>query len=138
MCAQSKTVTAEEAARLLHISKRKCSWMLQNGHIPCIDTGKKTKRYTIAKGHLKSASTHGEPIIAQAWLADFCCHYGYHIVKKSEKHKNLEESFFKPPKNNSSPGESLGFIFIPPPLNFIIFEFLIKLTLTNDLIWSII
>ena len=174
MCAQPKTVTAEEAARLLHISKRKCSWMLQNGHIPCIDTGKKTRRYTIlrkdvlrcarsidsiefpqmfssvkesrkkpnltaeqceaymshllakwrtkpsvltvraisellgyrkktvarwiAKGHLKSASTHGEPIIAKAWLADFCCHYGYHIVKKSEKHKKLEESFFKPPK----------------------------------------
>ena len=40
MCAQAKTVTAEEAAKLLHISKRKCAWMLQNGHIPCIDTGK--------------------------------------------------------------------------------------------------
>ena len=166
MCAQAKTVTAEEAARLLHISKRKCAWMLQNGHIPCIDTGKKTRRYTIlrkdvlrcarnidsiefpqmfssvkesrkkpnltdeqceaymshllakwrtkpnvltvrtvsellgyrnqtvarwiAKGHLKSASTHGEPIIAQPWLTDFCCHYGYHIVKKSERHKKLE------------------------------------------------
>ena len=174
MCAQAKTVTAEEAARLLHISKRKCSWMLQNGHIPCIDTGKKTRRYTIlrkdvlkcarsidtiefpqmfssvkesrkkpnltaeqceaytshllakwrtkpsvltvravsellgyrkqtvarwiAKGHLKSASTHGEPIVAQPWLANFCCHYGYHIVKKSERHTKLEESFFKPPK----------------------------------------
>ena len=49
MCAQAKTVTAEEAARLLHISKRKCSWMLQNGHIPCIDTGKKTRRYTILR-----------------------------------------------------------------------------------------
>ena len=47
MCAQSKTVTAEEAARVLHVSKRKCAWMLQNGHIPCIDTGKKTRRYTI-------------------------------------------------------------------------------------------
>lgn len=174
MSAKSKTVTAEEAARLLHISKRKCAWMLQNGLIPCIDTGKQTRRYIILRkdvfgcarsidsiefpqiftsvkesrkkpnlsderieaytsyllakwctkpnvltvraisdllgyrkqtvarwittGHLKSASTHGEPIIAQPWLADFCCHYGYRIVKKSEKHRKLEESFFKPPK----------------------------------------
>ena len=42
-----KTVTAEEACRILHISKRKCAWMLQNGMIPCDDTGKKTRRYTI-------------------------------------------------------------------------------------------
>ena len=49
MCAQAKTVTAEEASRLLHISKRKRAWMLQNGHIPCIDTGKKTRRYTILR-----------------------------------------------------------------------------------------
>lgn len=42
-----ETVTAEEACRILHISKRKCAWMLQNGMIPCEDTGKKTRRYTI-------------------------------------------------------------------------------------------
>ena len=43
----NKTITAEEACRILHISKRKCAWMLQNGMIPCIDSGKKTRRYTI-------------------------------------------------------------------------------------------
>lgn len=42
-----ETVTAEEACKILHISKRKCAWMLQNGMIPCEDTGKKTRRYTI-------------------------------------------------------------------------------------------
>ena len=42
-----ENVTAEEACRILHISKRKCAWMLQNGMIPCEDTGKKTRRYTI-------------------------------------------------------------------------------------------
>ena len=171
MSAKSKTVTAEEAARLLHISKRKCAWMLQNGLIPCIDTGKQTRRYTIlrkdvlrcartidsiefpqiftsvkesrkkpnlsveqceaymshllakwrtkpnvltvravselldyhpetvarwiAQGHLRAITAHSETVIAQPWLADFCCHYGYRIVKKSEKHKKLEEQFFK-------------------------------------------
>ncbi len=42
-----KTLTSEEVCKLLHISKRKCAWMLQNGIIPCIDSGKKTRRYTI-------------------------------------------------------------------------------------------
>ena len=56
---------------------------------------KQTVTRWIAKGHLKSASTHGESIIAQPWLADFRCHYGYHIVKKSERHKKLEEQYLK-------------------------------------------
>lgn len=43
----SKTITAEEACQILHISKRKCAWMLQNGMIPCKDSGKKTRRYAI-------------------------------------------------------------------------------------------
>lgn len=41
------TITAEETCQILHISKRKCAWMLQNGMIPCLDSGKKTRRYTI-------------------------------------------------------------------------------------------
>jgi hypothetical protein len=44
---KNKTMTSEEVSSLLHISKRKCAWMLQNGMIPCKDTGKKTRRYTI-------------------------------------------------------------------------------------------
>ncbi|MBR5220363.1 MAG: site-specific integrase [Clostridia bacterium] len=40
-------ITAEETCQILHISKRKCAWMLQNGMIPCLDSGKKTSRYTI-------------------------------------------------------------------------------------------
>ena len=45
----AKTVSLDEAAKILHISKRKCAWMLQNGIIPCIDTGKQTRRYTILR-----------------------------------------------------------------------------------------
>ncbi len=44
---KNKTMTSEEVSSLLHISKRKCAWMLQHGTIPCKDTGKKTRRYTI-------------------------------------------------------------------------------------------
>lgn len=166
----SKTVSLEEAARILRISKRKCSWMLGEGIIPCKDTGKKTRQYTILRkdvlkcakiidtiefpkrfssakgsvkrdnltnkqiekytayllqkwedesdtlsaaiisdmlgyniesvrrwlrsGKLQSVISKGDYVVAKAWLADFCCHYGYRIVKKSEKHRKIEEEFF--------------------------------------------
>lgn len=32
---------------ILHISKRKASWMLNNSIIPCINTGKQTKQYKV-------------------------------------------------------------------------------------------
>ena len=40
-------VTSDQVRQMLHISKRKCTWMLQNGFIRCRDNGKKTRRYTI-------------------------------------------------------------------------------------------
>ena len=40
-------VTADQVRQMLHISKRKCAWMLQNGLLPCENTGKKTRQYRI-------------------------------------------------------------------------------------------
>ena len=45
--ASPKTINSEQLRIILGISKRKCAWMLQNGVIPCKDTEKKTRRYTI-------------------------------------------------------------------------------------------
>ena len=45
--------------------------------------------------HLRAAKAHGVWCIPKRWLADFCCHYGYRIVRKSEKHVELEREFFK-------------------------------------------
>ena len=42
-------VTVEQMAKILHLSKRKCSWMLQNGILPCKDSGKKTRQYKIRR-----------------------------------------------------------------------------------------
>lgn len=33
--------------RICRISKRKATWLLENGYIPCEDTGKKTRRFKI-------------------------------------------------------------------------------------------
>ena len=55
---------AEEVCKILHISKRKCSWMLQNGSIPCKDTGKKTHRYLVLRHdldeYIKDSEQHPE------------------------------------------------------------------------------
>ena len=40
-------LSADELYRYLHISKRKLKFLLENGYIPCIDTGKKTHRFLI-------------------------------------------------------------------------------------------
>ena len=42
-------VTVEQTAKILHLSKRKCSWMLQNGILPCKDSGKRTRQYKIRR-----------------------------------------------------------------------------------------
>ena len=37
-------VTLEALKQILHVSKRRCAWMLANGIIPCSNTGKKTRQ----------------------------------------------------------------------------------------------
>lgn len=40
-------ITLEALRQILHVSKRRCAWMLANGIIPCSNTGKKTRQYRI-------------------------------------------------------------------------------------------
>ena len=56
MTEESKTILRQEyppqlcldqIRTILHISKRKASWMLNNNIIPCINTGKQTKQYKV-------------------------------------------------------------------------------------------
>ena len=42
-------ITGETLYQYLHISKRKMRYLLENGYISYIDTGKKTHRYIIKK-----------------------------------------------------------------------------------------
>ena len=36
-----EVVTKEQLRKICHISKRKATWLLENGYIPCTDTSKK-------------------------------------------------------------------------------------------------
>ena len=40
-------LTLEDVRSILHISKRKASWLLANGYIKCKNNGKKTRQYSI-------------------------------------------------------------------------------------------
>ena len=61
---KDEKLSAEQICKILHISKRKCAWMLQNGMIPCKDTGKKTRRYTVLRkdldAYIKDSTAHPE------------------------------------------------------------------------------
>ena len=45
----SEIISLEQLYKMLHISKRKAAWMLQNGIIPCEIRGTATHKYTIRK-----------------------------------------------------------------------------------------
>ena len=40
-------ITLEQLYQICHISKRKAKWLLETGRIPCLDSGKKTRRFKI-------------------------------------------------------------------------------------------
>lgn len=42
-----ETITKEQFYRIAHISKSTARWLLQSGLVPCQDSGKKTRRYSI-------------------------------------------------------------------------------------------
>lgn len=161
-------LSADQARRLLHISKRKCAWMLRNGIIPCTVSGKKTHCYRvrledvqafasrsaeyvtpvtftanrdpaarqpqtppedfrswlddywrgldnilsppdieretgysqtavsrwISGGELRSVTAHGSILIVRDWLIDFMCGYGWKIIRKSERHREIIKKFY--------------------------------------------
>lgn len=47
MTPNEEIITKEQLYKILHISKRRAKFLLDNGYIPCVDTGKKTRRYQI-------------------------------------------------------------------------------------------
>ena len=42
-----ETISMDQLYRICHISKRKAHWLLENGIIPCRDSGKHTRRFSI-------------------------------------------------------------------------------------------
>lgn len=50
--------TQEQVCKMLHISKRKAKYLLDNGIIPCINTGKKTRQYLVKVSDIEYYMEH--------------------------------------------------------------------------------
>ena len=81
-------ISSEQLRKILHVSKRKCAWMLQNGLIPCIDSHKKTRRYMIeledGKDNSSSLQMIGRPLMTVDELKSMP--KGQFIVMKTGTH----------------------------------------------------
>lgn len=57
-------LSGEQVRQILHISKRKCTWILEHGDIPCSDTGRKTRRFAVRAedlaAYMDDAAKHPE------------------------------------------------------------------------------
>ena len=57
-------LSGEQVRQILHISKRKCTWMLEHGYIPCSDSGGKTRRFAVRAedlaAYMDDAAKHPE------------------------------------------------------------------------------
>lgn len=63
-----ETISMEQLYQICHISKRKARWLLENGMIPCVDSGKKTRRFTIrtvdVEEYLTTSEANPKPLPA--------------------------------------------------------------------------
>ena len=87
-------ISLEQLYKMLHISKRKAAWMLQNGIIPCEIRNTPTHKYTIRK----------EDVLA------------YMAKSEREKRKEIPVGIFNAKKTNNprrteSPGSDCGGYF---------------------------
>ena len=58
-----KLLSAEQTRKLLHISKRKCAYLLEHRIIPCEITEKKTHRYLVREDDVLAYAEHADEII---------------------------------------------------------------------------
>ena len=62
-----QVLSGEQVRRVLHIGKRKCAWILNNGFIKCQISDKKTRKYTVLKddliAYIEDSAKHPEKYV---------------------------------------------------------------------------
>lgn len=70
-------ISMDQLYRICHISKRKAKWLLENGYIPCQDSGKKTWRFKIKTidvvAYLHTLEVSPQKATPPAGLFSSCC-----------------------------------------------------------------
>ena len=67
-------MSGEELYQYLHVSKRKMKYLLENGYIPCINTGKRTHRYIVSRADARSfrKRLQNDPTVKEEFRGRFC------------------------------------------------------------------
>ena len=91
-----ETVSKDQFYQIAHISKATALHLLQNGLVPCKDTGKKTRRYTIRTDdiifYLIDRELHPEVYRApDRWYQERSGHYNSRVTYRNELTKLSEE-----------------------------------------------
>ena len=84
-----ETISKDQFYRIAHISKATALHLLQNGLVPCKDTGKKTRRYTIRTDdvilYMIDREIYPEKYRApDLWYKDRSGHYNSRITYRTE------------------------------------------------------
>ena len=91
-----ETVSKDQFYQIAHISKTTALHLLQNGLVPCKDTGKKTRRYTIRTDdiifYLIDRELHPEVYRApDRWYQERSGHYNSRVTYRNELTRLSEE-----------------------------------------------
>ena len=91
-----ETVSKDQFYQIAHISKATALHLLQNGLVPCKDTGKKTRRYTIRTDdiifYLIDRELHPEVYRApDRWYQERSGHYNSRVTYRNELTRLSEE-----------------------------------------------
>jgi len=91
-----EAVSKDQFYQIAHISKATALHLLQNGLVPCKDTGKKTRRYTIRTDdiifYLIDRELHPEVYHApDRWYQERSGHYNSRVTYRSELTRLSEE-----------------------------------------------
>ena len=94
-------ITKDQFYRICHISKKTASYFLDNGLVPCINSGKKTRKYTILLSNVIAflEAREENPLVFKApdnyYRGDKVC-YAYGInVERLIRHRSLLRMFLE-------------------------------------------
>lgn len=93
-------ISKEQLYKILHISKRKATYLLEHGVIPCSDTGKKTRRFKVKITDVVSYLEKGSDKIVPNGIFSSktkCSVEAKPVISKAELNKMIEEKLAEAP-----------------------------------------
>ena len=94
-------ITKDQFYRICHISKKTASYLLDNGLVPCINSGKKTRKYTILLSDVIDflEAREGNPLVFKApdnyYRGDKVCYAHVINAERLIRHRSLLRTFLE-------------------------------------------